>query len=809
MQLTTKLLALVLLLLFVFLGSRISVAQGDVENAGSTELETGTFNSVTERPINISSETSDEEIVKKWQVGFTKMKNQVKSLVKRILPHLISSSSNVDAISPACRKAVIRFLSALQRVEPWALYMLDSTGKGMSGILTGTLTSLGSFDECLDAVATETKRNITKELFRGQYCTLKVRPYLPKKPKIYSLGKRLEAFKVFENDTGIFGEMTKHVQLFYTLPFRFGVCVPSACSTEDIHAITILVVGKFLDYEVLEPSCEVKEPNKVEDFQIPVIAVFVLLLALVLCGTCAELILLYLKHRGKQTTKESSTGMKCLLSFSAYNNFMMLLDTDTASDKLKVLHGVRVYSISWIVLGHTFYYVNYSMVKHLKLTIEISRQMAFGIVGNASLLVDNFFFISGLLMTYVTMNVLEKTGRKLNVFHFVLHRIWRFLPIHMAFVGITLLLPWMGAGPLWHETVDPLVNGCRTGWWTNLLFINNVYRTSLKGCVSYSWYLAADLQLYIFSLVVLIPLLRKPKLGLFINFSLIAAQILTSGLYNYLNDLPPGFLFSNADEEQRIQLQRRTYYVPYQHLGPYCIGIFIGYLMQAKKPPKRIHPVIQVLAWIVTFAVSSTVLFGLHEWNNGNDPGKVTGAMYAALCRVCWTSALAWITYACSSGYGGVLTKLLSWKPLIPLSRLTFLLYMIHPLIQIVVYANVREGFQAENYPAVFFFFSVLISGYGLAAILCMFLESPFINLGRIIFESRRQHSDRVLDTSRRKSEQTQDKLNTGTLETVSFEPPLTNLNHHSSEAELVVSETSNKASDRKAFENGAVVYHL
>lgn len=36
----------------------------------------------------------------------------------------------------------------------------------------------------------------------------------------------------------VMGEFTKHLQLFYMFPLRWGVCIPSPCSESDLSNIT-------------------------------------------------------------------------------------------------------------------------------------------------------------------------------------------------------------------------------------------------------------------------------------------------------------------------------------------------------------------------------------------------------------------------------------------------------------------------------------------------------------------------------------------------------------------------------------------
>lgn len=49
--------------------------------------------------------------------------------------------------------------------------------------------------------------------------------------------------------------------------------------------------------------------------------------------------------------------------FSVYSNFRKVMNTETgqASDTLRCVHGLRVLTMGWIILGHTFFYKNFNL----------------------------------------------------------------------------------------------------------------------------------------------------------------------------------------------------------------------------------------------------------------------------------------------------------------------------------------------------------------------------------------------------------------------------------------------------------------
>lgn len=113
------------------------------------------------------------------------------------------------------------------------------------------------------------------------------------------------------------GEFTKHLQLFYMFPLRWGVCIPSPCSESDLSNITaqgmisvyqlhllnmrdfqfykhfqgqvkttlihvylkrificsffFLVSKRFMEINITVPRCEIREPVTIENYQIPIL----------------------------------------------------------------------------------------------------------------------------------------------------------------------------------------------------------------------------------------------------------------------------------------------------------------------------------------------------------------------------------------------------------------------------------------------------------------------------------------------------------------------------------------------------------
>jgi peptidoglycan/LPS O-acetylase OafA/YrhL len=82
-----------------------------------------------------------------------------------------------------------------------------------------------------------------------------------------------------------------------------------------------------------------------------------------------------------------------------------------------------------------------------------------------------FELFSGLLTMYGSI-IHFKSMKKFNLLVYVLHRVWRFLPLLMLTLSLTFIMQLIGSGPIWRETMQPVVDSCHKNWWKNLLFIN-------------------------------------------------------------------------------------------------------------------------------------------------------------------------------------------------------------------------------------------------------------------------------------------------------------------------------------------------
>ncbi|GBO34450.1 hypothetical protein AVEN_19531-1, partial [Araneus ventricosus] len=131
---------------------------------------------------------------------------------------------------------------------------LDSSGKIPNGLFSGSLNSLGDYDECIETVVSGH--------FQGQYCLIDITPPLPKRRPFVSSDSMVQEFVNVTDPESTTAEFLRFANYYYHLKFRSSICVPSTCSAEEIQRIAVKVLEHIgIEFDVTIPNCEIKESS--------------------------------------------------------------------------------------------------------------------------------------------------------------------------------------------------------------------------------------------------------------------------------------------------------------------------------------------------------------------------------------------------------------------------------------------------------------------------------------------------------------------------------------------------------------------
>lgn len=170
---------------------------------------------------------------------------------------------------------------------------------------------------------------------------------------------------------------------------------------------------KGITLTVLLPYSDTDHPLSVG--AIIVICLTSLILLLGIIGTIIEYIPFFEKVDSIPTDKVENRKTKMGLlffSFSLKNNIQKLFEVNDRGDSnLKILNGIRVFSIGWVIVGHVYMTIIGFPASNIMTGLSITTDWYFALIPGGFYAVDVFFFMSGLLTFYLlTIKMYPKKG---------------------------------------------------------------------------------------------------------------------------------------------------------------------------------------------------------------------------------------------------------------------------------------------------------------------------------------------------------------------------------------------------------------
>lgn len=663
----------------------------------------------------------------KWHDMEDKFLAATESLVRQVLPNLVRMSSAVD-ISTECTASILKTLSALKDGKKWAFDLIDATGKPMGGQLYGTISFFGSYDQCLNTTAMNPWEP-GKEYFRGKYCLVRFRPPMPPKPKTFTYREPVDGFHNLTFKSELFQTLITQVNSFYSFHYQMGLCVPSVCTNEDVHEITSSI-AHLISWESDVHSCEIYEQKSLDRDQIAVIIVICIFIGLAMMATALE-------TSAKRFKKffnydKLKTTWKLLRAFSIRLNTKKVFDDNGPGDStFSCLNGLRFLSIGWVVVIHVYSQLSPQFYREAVHSHTYATAFSFQIITSGSLSVDTFFFITGLLVSYQIVSLVDKKGiRFFNVPVIIARRLWRLLPSAMMTLGLIVILPLLNSGPNWNDETGALLRATRENWWTVLACVSNFLPFYNMPMVSI-WYISLDVQLFLMAMIILALLFKFPVASYTVMVALSLTSILASGLVIYLSKALPIFLLTAPDKEVVFDQFYYGHTLPHGHVSVYIIGMAMGiYFARTTIPIWSI-----LVGWPVALALLFTALFSAYAFTDGSVPSGVESFFFAATYRTLWALGLAIMVFLCATRNGGFINAILSWKAFVPLNRLSYLVYLLHVLFITYLHGSFKGVVDLADHTNVWFAVGTIGLSYFGAYFMKIIFEAPLAELEKILLE--------------------------------------------------------------------------
>ncbi|XP_076285934.1 nose resistant to fluoxetine protein 6-like isoform X1 [Lasioglossum baleicum] len=428
-----------------------------------------------------------------------------------------------------------------------------------------------------------------------------------------------------------------------------------------------------------------------------------------------------------------------LLSFSIPANVKIICDGKVGGDTISTIHGLRVISMAWVILGHTCI-TAFKYADNMEYRKVVERKFLFQTITNGAFSVDTFFFMGGLLVSFLFFRTNAKGDLKtltqgtrgfvsgsLKFIGLLMYRFFRLTATYMYVLAVVqIAMKWFHSNSVFEPPSADHYN-CPNYWWRNLLYINTLFPVD-QMCMIWSWYVADDTQFYVIGAVILVLATNHFKIATFALTTLLLSSWLTTGYIALVNNHMPS-------SDDPLALFDKIYDKPWTRLGPYLIGMSMGYLLFKTNCKIKMTKTTVCVGWLLSSASLLSLLYGLYE----ADLSPLMAAAYSSLSHSVWALGLSWIVIACSTGYGGCVNSILSAPILYPVSRITYCAYLIHPLVIRLTALNLDSPFHLGNYTMAITFLGQMVLSYVLSFIISLSFEAPIVSMLKILSPKKRK----------------------------------------------------------------------
>ncbi len=684
--------------------------------------------------------------------------------LSQVMGELMTSSTQIESenTSDGC---VSQFLASLSNGDK-AFKIIDTWGKPEAGLTAGNILWLGRASMCLEIEDQDVNGATFKFSDRLVLLTLNM-THSPKPIPIWWMVCLPESCDHDDTIALISGVVAKIdssiaalaqvevVEAILANPGRYDFGFYFAVSVFGILGLVILL-ATLLDYIIVENKKTTSGYSRMDDGDVigdveghDNEAVEHEVRASVMSNSL---------RKGASLARFSESFIcEIFLAFSLRQNVPSLLSCKQKSTNVQCIDGIRVLSINWVVLGHCLMFTGFffkpvpPVFNPLQFNSDYASHWTFLAVSNGTFAVDSFFALSGFLLVFLAIPRLPEIPSKLpnlsNWSFWVLFVVRRYIRLVPPLVFMTLFTVgvWKvmgnGIGSMWQPYMQGVTN-CERYYWKNLLFISNLGDTAGTTCNGWTWYLSDDFQYYVLSIIPLILYMRWKWAAIVLVFVAIFASTVASFAYSLTEHLGPDLFvgFKNTAHRPDYNSDFATvfngYYVrPYFRFGAYGVGMLCGFMADKYRHRTnfRFPFIVNCMLWLFSWGIMAAVIFGLAGMLNGHFPSFLTTAFYNALSRPAWALALSFVIFACMQGNGGIINTFLSWKLFMPLAKLTYMVYLLHPLVIIFLVAASETKFLYNNVNYAALYISVLVLTYTLSFFACLMVEYPVVKIEKAI----------------------------------------------------------------------------
>jgi hypothetical protein len=254
--------------------------------------------------------------------------------------------------------------------------------------------------------------------------------------------------------------------------------------------------------------------------------------------------------------------------------------------------------------------------------------------------------------------------------------------------------------------------------------------------MSHTWYLSIDFQLFIVSPFLIYPAWKYGWKYVWVfptlTFLVCIYLFVISMVYNVWLAAGP------EDAADFNFFLTWIYYPTHARMGPWFLGMTLGYFMYTNRHKKiRLNPIFDAAMWILSLTVLATIAMGsqiLFMPPPNNNTTLLANAFYTGFYRNGWALACSWMIFACHNGTGGIIRWFLQLPQWQVLGRMGLSLYLLSFMFQHFIIMNAKQPYYFDEFEMIHLFWGDVGASILLATVGYLAFEVPFLTVESYIY---------------------------------------------------------------------------
>jgi peptidoglycan/LPS O-acetylase OafA/YrhL len=392
-----------------------------------------------------------------------------------------------------------------------------------------------------------------------------------------------------------------------------------------------------------------------------------------------------------------------------------LADVSDGTNRERTVDGLRAIAMLWIIAFHVLYFLGYFMDPHDAWSFFTNPRLNLLLQGIFGL--DILFVLSGFLIGGYVFRELQ-LGR-LSLRTFFMRRIARLFPAYL-FVMLVYAVAFR-----YNDR----------NLWANILCVNN-YLPFAQQAMGWTWSLGVEAHFYIlFPLMAFFVRDRRwfvPILVLATALSLIVRGIVVAKAGLVL----PTMTSPVYDAAKFNHVFDVLYDKTHTRIGSILVGVIVAYLDVYRNA--RVFIANHARGAIVGLLIALLVIVG-YLWVPYYAPaaqfhlGNLTAFWYVTTDDYMVSAAVAYVLLfsLSESAFGGLISRLLSWRFWYWPAELAYSAFLLNPLVILGAYALLIHPASIDVGSAALYEVTLISATYACAALLYFLIERPCRRAGR------------------------------------------------------------------------------